>query len=142
GAVWGDVDGDRRDELVLLERLPHPTLASTFVTRLHVWSCHERKPLWSQVLEATPPRMGEGGRPGVTWPLVADLDGDGRCEILVPRDRSHEGSQPAGQGLNIIPWGELALLAGDTGQLVWSRKLASIDTQVDHFRLGPDIDGD
>ena len=36
----------------------------------------------------------------------------------------------------------VAVLAGDTGEPLWTRRLVSIDQQIDHFIAGPDLDQD
>ena len=76
------------------------------------------------------------------WPLVVDLNGDQQCEIVVP-DGSSGTIGRGGRGSSAeIPWGAVAVLAGATGEQLWTRRLASLDQQVDHFVAGPDLDQD
>src|SRR5262249_33139141 len=58
------------------------------------------------------------GRPSpeFTWPVVADLDGDGRPEVVVPYSNGHEGWDHG--------WVGVEVLDGATGQSRWRRRLA------------------
>lgn len=134
---WGDVDGDGSSELVFLEAV---TLAGrgTTAARLHVWSLEQGRSLWSEKLDALWPKMAAWSVPAPQWPLLADLNGDGKSEIVVPTEQGSLGGRFGGR----VPWGIVSVLAGETGQTLWKRRLVTMDSQIDHFLAGPDIDGD
>jgi outer membrane protein assembly factor BamB len=69
--------------------------------------------------------------------VIADLDGDGKTEILVPT-----GTSDASGTWEPSPWGELEALDAGTGKPRWKRRLKNMDSQVDHFLAGTDVDGD
>jgi tRNA A-37 threonylcarbamoyl transferase component Bud32 len=107
-------------------------------TELVAWSLGERRPLWRRTLTARPPTLGQplirDKQP--TWPLVVDLDGDGRPEVVVPH---HGESDPSN-------WPGLLVLDGATGKTRWHRRLRTLITtppqQLDEILAGPDLDGD
>ncbi len=140
---WADVDGDGSPEFVLLEAQPVGGFPRFPTAKLAVWSYGRRKLLWSRPLDAFWPQ-----RPGFTveeprWPLVVDLDADGRLEIVVPDGRSRGAGKFGGRlGANDTPWGVLTVVSGESGKERWTRKLVSIDSQIDSFADGPDLDGD
>ncbi|WP_442482223.1 protein kinase domain-containing protein [Aeoliella sp. SH292] len=140
---WGDLDGDGVEDLMWMEEIASATVPGTFDPKLTTWSQARRKRLWSRPLVALWPAQRTWGVESPSWPLVADLDGDGQCEVIVPDGQSHPGAGASGlTNFYQTPWGEIAVLAGDTGEPLWTRKLVNIDVQVDHFTVGPDIDGD
>ena len=136
-----DVDGDGSDEFVLLEELPAqaswagPSGAPR--TRLGVVSLVQRRTLWSRVIQAAWPGPETDTSPVPRWPVIADLEGDGRVELLVPH-----GTSDASGGWEPLAWGELEIVDGSTGKPRWKRRLKTMDSQVDHFLAGPDVDGD
>jgi outer membrane protein assembly factor BamB/tRNA A-37 threonylcarbamoyl transferase component Bud32 len=71
------------------------------------------------------------------WPVVADLEGDGKAEIILPAgDRDGHGK-----------WSGLQVLEGATGERRWLRRLtrsgwAGEVQQVNRFLVGPDLNGD
>jgi outer membrane protein assembly factor BamB len=72
------------------------------------------------------------------WPLVADIDGDGRPEIIVPTGADTDRGK----------WSGVELLDGATGSVRWQRPLSRIAgwayglERVNRLLLGPDLDGD
>jgi serine/threonine protein kinase/outer membrane protein assembly factor BamB len=139
---WADVDGDGSSELILLEEIPTTGYPQIPLAKLHVWSTVKREMLWSLSLDADWPRQPSWTVEAPHWPLVVDLQSDGTREILVPHHRSTY-SRPAGPvPVDSMPWGEVLLLEGSTGRELWSRRMISIDSQVDCFIAGPDLNDD
>jgi serine/threonine protein kinase len=71
------------------------------------------------------------------WPLVADLDGDGRPEVIVP----------AGGFEGHTKWSGVQVCDGVTGSVRWVRKLMRSGRYdqvqlVSRLIVGPDLDGD
>ena len=126
-----DVDGDGSDEFVLLEELPAqaswagPSGAPR--TRLGVVSLVQRRMLWSRVIQAAWPGPETNTSPVPRWPVIADLEGDGRAELLVPN-----GTSEASGGWEPSAWGELEIVDGRTGK-------PALETQAedDGFAGGP-----
>ncbi|QDV25264.1 serine/threonine protein kinase [Aureliella helgolandensis] len=138
---WGDLDGDGNSDMVMLEAISTPPPTPTASIRLVAWSPSKRKQLWTLPLDAEWPRMPAGSVEPPNWPLVCDLDGDGKCEVIAPDGRSPVATGN-GAGLSQIPWGTLRVFDGATGQTRWTQRLVNMDCQIDHFIDGPDIDQD
>jgi serine/threonine protein kinase len=71
------------------------------------------------------------------WPLVVDLDGDGRPEVIVPTG-GFEGASK---------WSGVQVCDGATGTVRWVRKLTRSGRygqvqQVNRLIVGPDLEGD
>jgi serine/threonine protein kinase len=126
---YADLDGDGSAEILALEPnmdfepLTDPSLvAFSMATRERLW-VKKNLMTFYRPMPAVPVR---------DWPVAADLDGDGRAEIVVP----HVGA--VGQGVQ--------MLDGATGETRWdcplwpSMKFA-YDSLV-HLLAGPDIDAD
>jgi serine/threonine protein kinase/outer membrane protein assembly factor BamB len=97
-------------------------------------------PVWRHRVSMAAQKTGQPYVPEVTWPVVEDLDGDGKAEVLVPfNDRG--GSWENG-------WVGVEVLDGATGQSRWQRRLCraygwSAETDgFAHLLVGPDLDGD
>ncbi|XZE22494.1 protein kinase domain-containing protein [Pirellulaceae bacterium SH449] len=139
---WADVDGDGFTDLVLLEAIPTTNYPGIPTAQLHVWSATKRRELWSQTLDADWPLQPNWTVESPHWPLVTDLDSDGSCEIVVPHRRSTTFGPSAPTVMGSTPWGEIVAFHGSTGRELWKQRLVSIDSQVDCFIAGPDINGD
>jgi serine/threonine protein kinase/outer membrane protein assembly factor BamB len=138
---WADVDRDGSSDLVLLEAVATAANPQT-TTKLHVWSSTKQDLLWSQSLDADWPQQPNWTVAAPRWPLVVDLPSSGQCAIVVPHRRSNRSSSAPTTSVDTTPWGELLALNGSTGSELWSQRLVSIDSQIDHFVSGPDLDGD
>ena len=129
-ARFGDLDGDGAPEaLVLGERTAGAGL------RLAAVAPDSGRVLWERPVAASfQPWAAKPAR--LDWPTIADLDGDGRAEVILPA-MNHNG---------LRQWVGIEVLDGPTGRPRWLRHLRQnpeiIDKQVDRFVVGPDIDGD
>jgi hypothetical protein len=126
---YADLDGDGAAEVIFLVESAN----SRFQT-MAAFVCKSGKPSWTQTVSATYPSRGSPRRPA--WPLVADLDGDHRAEIVV----SDFGSLPPGTGYKGV-----RMLDGNTGKTRWVCPLSPFtlaDDGLEHLLAGPDLDGD
>jgi outer membrane protein assembly factor BamB len=138
-----DLDGDGREELLLVHDPPVASAASSAV-RLTAVALPDCKCLWQTDVTASAYEFQfRDGPPN--WPFVADLDGMGRPVVAVPA----EFVSPKGT------WDGVQLLESSTGQPRWSRRLCRRRTdrvpgttpqvdfaRVERFLEGPDFDGD
>jgi outer membrane protein assembly factor BamB len=136
-----DVDGDGADELVVMQepaRVGLRVIGPNSLVRIGVVSLVQRRLLWTRDLQAEWPRPDWPLLPiaAPRWPVVADLDGDGRSELIVPNGSSRQAWSTR------EAWGELEVLEGTTGVSRWKRRLKTMDQQLEHVLAGPDIDGD
>src|SRR5687768_16935580 len=76
--------------------------------------------------------------PALQWPLLADLNGDGKSEFVVPTEQGSLRARFGGK----VPWGMVSVLAGDSGEKLWKCWLVRVELQIEHCLAGPDIDGD
>ena len=104
-----DVDGDGSDELVLLQELTVGP-ATPSLARVGVLSLLQRKLLWTRDIVANWPSIERPLLPAPQWPVVADLEHDGRCEILLPNGTS------ANAPFMDDAWGVLEVVDGTHGQ--------------------------
>ena len=127
---YADLDGDGEPEI-----LAQGTLQRTGQQSLVAFSWTAGRELWAHPIGAPYESMQEGGPPP-DWPMVVDLDGDGRSEVLVPH------SNPITQPDNSRG---VLLLDGKTGRTRWYRPMRPPATSNDglaHFVEAPDLDGD
>ena len=139
-----DLDGDGDPELVLVQSSSNaeataggPTGSGSSEGRLKLtaWSLKSGTRLWQRALEAEfrPPNSTTLVSAG--WPVIDDLDADGRSEVIVP------GNALVAHSLKNL-WAEVEVLNGETGQSRWRRLLKTMDQQIDYFLAGPDVNGD
>ncbi|HZL89320.1 MAG TPA: protein kinase [Pirellulaceae bacterium] len=138
---WGDMDGDGNTDLVILSERPASNADNIPLAKLTVWSPARARLLWTRDLDADWPITQSWTIEPPKWPLVADLDGDGKCEIAAPDGSSSTGNGYFGSNMG-TPWGRVVVSDGSTGNELWNRRLVSMDQQIDHLTAGPDIDAD
>ena len=149
---YADLDGDGTVEMLALGPIPMQGLvlaAFSMATGAKLWS----KPVlsaynvqfasvpghWSEPVQGdTRPGFYGPTAPGLLaeWPVVADLDGDGRAEVVLGY---------CGPKWPSADQGGVEMLDGTTGRTRWVRPLwasASDPTLLKHMIAGPDIDGD
>ncbi|MFO0914719.1 MAG: protein kinase [Pirellulales bacterium] len=144
-AKWADLDADGAEDLVFLEETLTAATPQKIQPTVRAWSYSRNKELWSKRLDVEWPAQILWTADAPDWPVVEDLNADGRSEVIVPLDRSEVASVfTGGAGSQVFetPWSSLAVLAGDTGDIVWQRRLVTMDVQIDQFVAGPDINGD
>jgi hypothetical protein len=141
---YGDFDGDGLRDTLLIDRRPDKVITqrngfttNTPLVRLTAWSFVKQTILWRRDLEAAWPKQQEMNLLPPDWPVVADVNGDGRDDVLAP-DGSTEGTN----NWYSPPWGKVALLDGGSGEPFWRQQIFNLDQQLDYFTVGPDIDGD
>ncbi len=166
-AQYADLDGDGTPELIVLRGNSGGEVVSP--STLAAFSLATGKTLWEAIVWAAyfernaSLKESESALVRSEWPLVADLDGDGRAEIAIP----DLGSIPFGEGkgpvsapspefMRLLPAGRryagVRLLDGATGQTRWIRTMEPVDSVYGwarggdlvhvHLIAGPDLDGD
>ena len=110
---------------------------------LRVWTIGDGQEVWSQTIDAAFDSSDGSSMPGdlsvgspPSCPLVADLDGDGHFEIVVP----DAGPMPPLAGYRGV-----RLLDGRTGATRWRRGLRKESEEEDgvaEIIAAPDLDGD
>ena len=135
-AQYADLDGDGHPEVVALG--PGPAANQQTLT---AFSCQTGHALWSQTIRAQyeSPLIA----PNPNWPLIVDLDGDGRSEIVVA------DSGPLGNGDD---YRGVRLVDGASGADRWVRPIhprapvfapmAMFDDGLAQVIAAPDLDGD
>ncbi len=150
------IDGPQPLVLLLRELGPQ-----TLELSARAWATGEE--VWKKILRAqwTAGRKGAsawdtGGMLGPlpAWPLVADLDGDGRPVVIVANKPARNTPEPEKKpdtinldlGERSSDWAALEALDAATGALRWRRRLRGSTPkgmfQLEQFVVGPDIDGD
>jgi serine/threonine protein kinase/outer membrane protein assembly factor BamB len=123
---FADLRGDGGTELLVLHQDSAGHLLLTALT------VPEATVLWEREWPEVPVRLG------LDWPLLADLDGDGRPEVIVRQALSHYGEEQLG----------VAVLDGATGRTRWQSWLGRAGRgSSEHgpplrLLVGPDLDGD
>ncbi|WP_372717039.1 protein kinase [Novipirellula sp.] len=137
-----DVDGDGADEVILTQSLSAGAASAAGTpksrARITVWSLVDARLLWTCDLQSELP-VADWSHTAIappSWPLVVDLDNDGRSELIFP-----SGTSKADRS-SVRAWGEIEVRDATTGTLRWKRKLKTMDEQLDHFLTGGDIDND
>jgi tRNA A-37 threonylcarbamoyl transferase component Bud32/outer membrane protein assembly factor BamB len=134
---FADLDGDHLPEALLVQSHTASSQHTLVGSDVVAVSIRTGKVLWRRQVEAEWGAYEQPGDEPANWPIVADLDGDGRPEILVPH-----GGTPYSSFSGLWRNAGLAVLNGADGQLRWHAVRDSIDTQFHRFIVGPDIDGD
>ena len=125
-----DLDGDGEPEILALG-----PAASAKQNTLHAFATETGRKLWSETVGAALNRWG-GGETPLSFPLIADLDGDGSSEIVVP----DLGAMPPLSGFPGVK-----LLDGLTGKPRWHRFMRpqiTADDGLTQVIVAPDLDGD
>jgi hypothetical protein len=129
-----DLDGDGEVEALALGRSVVPGQRGSGPRWvLAAFSSRTRQPIWKHAV-GDPQLVPESLPP--EWPLVADLDGDGRTEVLI----ADYGPFPV-----FMEYRGLRLLDGATGQTRWVRPMRPYtyaDDGLVHLLGAPDLDGD
>ena len=125
---YADLDGDGSAEILALE--PNLDFEPLTAPKLAAFSVASGQRIWAK--ELMPFYRPMPAVPVRDWPVAADLDGDGRAEIVVPNVGK------VGQGV--------LMLDGATGETRWDCPLwpgmeFAYDSLV-HLRAGPDLDAD
>ncbi len=127
---YADLDGDSEPDVIALG--PGPTGKSQ---SLSAFSIATGRPLWAVTVNAAyeTPYDNTTAAP---WPLVVDVNGDGRSEIVVP----DSGALDPRNGYRAA-----RMLDGSTGEPRWTRPMRP-DTKADdgllHIVDAPDLDRD
>jgi outer membrane protein assembly factor BamB len=135
--VIADLDGDRNPDMLLLRDRTAPAQRGSGRQTLELVavSLANRRTMWTAPVEANwDAFQWYDALPD--WPAAADLDGDGRSEVIV----THRAPQEVANRHS--PWGGLEVLDGATGHVRWHRRIQAKHQQVDRFLVGPDLDGD
>jgi tRNA A-37 threonylcarbamoyl transferase component Bud32 len=162
---WIDLDSDGHADLLVVQEDPgslppppalggRPEPAKPFL--LKALSLKTRQTIWQANFMAIPepPFFPEGSPmrgPPANWPLVADLDGDGRPEVVVPAISTGPPSTYE-QGVSNSMWVSVEVREGASGTVCWSRRLFDRapwwnwmgyeEIFVRGFAVGPDLDED
>jgi outer membrane protein assembly factor BamB/tRNA A-37 threonylcarbamoyl transferase component Bud32 len=141
--VFADLLG--KGEVAALRIGPEPDFSKRSEMRLTALALATGRTLWRRPLQ-----LGE--RFGQAWqaPVVADLDSDGKPEVIVLYQSDNASSSPHSHA-----WFVLEVLDGPTGRPRWQRRLSSESgnpalipsshgetTPICLFLVGPDLDGD
>ncbi len=128
---YADLDGDGEPEILALGPATgrNPRALSAF-------SIASGRPLWTATVNAGHAASSSALPATIEWPLVVDLDGDGRSEIIVP-DSGALDPVNGYRGLRMID--------GSSGQPRWRRPMRPVTVAADglvQIVEAPDLDGD
>lgn len=121
--------------IVGVEQIADPS-RQTPAARVFAWSLAKQALAWSRNGDALFPLFPAFGVDDASWPVIADLNADGRPEAIFPQ--AHSSSQDYA----VPPWCDLEACDVATGQTLWTQRLLTMDQQIDHVLVGPDIDAD
>jgi outer membrane protein assembly factor BamB len=133
--AFADLDGDGRIDTVLRGPEKHTVRAVTVPAGKSIWSEPVELPREVEDYDRDQAQMNsmvgfEPERGFLREPLLIDLDGDGKAEVIVPANK-----------------GTIAILDGSTGRERWRSTLAIKANRyhqpsVAYVLVGPDLDGD
>jgi outer membrane protein assembly factor BamB len=139
-----DLDGDGRPDMLLLGSGSLGGKQEEERLRLVAFALTTRKQLWEAPFRGAW-RWSWYEEP-LTWPVVADLDGDGKAGVVVPVGDFEE--RPTHR-LADTKWSGVQVLDGATGAIRWQRKLSRSRRwsqgqlqQVDRIVVGPSPTGE
>jgi serine/threonine protein kinase len=124
-----DLDGDGEPDVLALGRGD-----GALVQTLAAFSSATGKPLWIESVKSA--YRYRGWTHEAEWPLVADLDGDGRGEVVIP---------DTGPLVRSGGYRGLRILDGASGQTRWVRPMRPDTDAPDGLArliVGPDLDSD
>jgi hypothetical protein len=127
---YADLDGDGEPEIVALATGPRGGKRA-----LHALSLRTGRELWVQNIDQ-PFQLSQGGMPSSDYPVLVDLDDDGRFEIVV----IDTGVLPPAVGYRGV-----VLLDGLSGTARWRIALRPDTKAADGLAqvlIAPDLDGD
>ena len=138
---YADLDGDGFMEVLALEPSKNPAAEPLIDPTLAAFSMARGKRLWARKLDAWyRPKPAVAVR---DWPVAADLDNDGRAEVVVA-DYAHT---PDTLGPYGYPrYSGIRMLDGATGEPRWDCPLwpvfSAFWTGLIHLLAAPDLDAD
>jgi hypothetical protein len=126
---FADLDGDGQADVLLLRQ------DSVDRMSLIALALNSRKTMWEAKVGAVWGRSWY--EDPADWPLLADLDGDGKLEVVTATADFTPTSK----------WSGVEVHDGATGALRWQRRLVTASRwgqlqQVNRMIVGPDLDGD
>ena len=138
---FADLDGDGVMEVLALEPSKAPVQEPLIDPTLAAFSTARGKRLWAKKLDAWyRPKPAVAVR---DWPLAADLDNDGRAEIVVP---DHVYNPDTLGPLGWPRYGGIRMIDGATGEPRWDCPLWPVMSGpwsgLIHLLAAPDLDAD
>ena len=140
---WLDIDQDGTQELLICSRVAPQAVSPTGKDHprleLTAWDPQQAKARWRQTVDADWEwlfHVEQKDRELRKWPLVEDLDLDGKLEIITAGTNSL-------RAWNETPYGTIQVLDAATGAEQWqSQPIVNVEKQLNHFLKIDDIDGD
>ena len=138
-AKFADLDADGFPEALLT--LMDAGGSPQFV----VFSVARGEPLWDTKVGIDAQQF-QKTMSSLPWPYLADLDGDGRPEVVLPSD----GGSGVRRSISHVPaWVGCRVLDGVTGKTRWERRFPirqaygpDLHRAADQYAVGPDLNGD